>query len=363
MNSRRCSVDSIYGTMYVHLYLSLFFFLRKKTLHILIGVCIMAIYQSRRIKNVNFFLFFLLIGLCLSTIASAETRYVHDTLIVDVRDRMGKSFKVLTTVRTGDAVEVLEDSKHFVKVKTSKGVVGYIAKQYVNSSLPKKTVISNLQGEVRKLTKKIALLQADKDDFSSKTQAITAQNESYKQELSTTNSELDNTVKELERYAEKNQQLSDKIAALDPIVTERDNLQVELKKLHPRVNLLQERYNQALENTKESAELISERDAIQDRLLTVQSDFEFLQEKHQKFIDESQDMVSIIDERDALLSKSKLNTQEIKELTDRTDELEGTQMVYWFLAGAGVLLIGLLIGKASARSKKRGGLSGVFILF
>lgn len=322
----------------------------------------MVIYLSRRLKNVNFFLFFLIIGLCLSTIASAETRYVHDMLIVDVRDRIGKNFKVLTTVKTGDAVEVLEDSKHFVKVKTSKGVVGYIAKQYVNSSLPKKTVISNLQSEVRKLNKDLALVQANKDDYSSKLQAITAQNESYKQELSNTTSELDNTVKELERYAEKNQKLLEKLAALEQVVTERDNLQTELKKLHPRINLLQDRYNQALENTKDAAELISERDAIQDRLLTVQADLEFLQEKHQKFIDESQDMVSIIDERDALLSKSKLNTQEIKELGERIDELEGTQMVYWFLAGAGVLLIGLLIGKASVR-KKRGGLSGVFMLF
>ena len=321
----------------------------------------MAIYQSRRIKNVNFFLFFLIIGLCLSTIATAETRYVHDMLIVDVRDRMGGNFKVLTTVKTGDAVEVLEDSKHFVKVKTNKGIVGYIAKQYVNSSLPKKTVIRNLQGEVRKLTKKNALLQADKDDFSSKTQAITAQNDSYKQELDNTTSELDNTVKELKRYAVTNQKLSDKLAALEQIVTERDNLQAELKKLQPRINLLQERYNQALDSNKDAAELISERDTTQDRLLTVQADLEFLQEKHQKLIDDSQDMVSIIDERDALLSQAKLNTQEIKELGERTDELEGSQMVYWFLAGAGVLLVGLLIGKASVR-KKRGGLSGVFIL-
>jgi SH3 domain protein len=322
----------------------------------------MAIYLSRRIKSVNFFVVFLIIGLCLSTIAIAETRYVHDMLIVDVRDNIGKNFKVLTTVKTGEAVEVLKDSKHFVKVKTRKGIVGFIAKQYVNSSIPKKTVISNLQGDIRKLNKKNALLQVDKDDYSSKLQAITAQSDSYKQELSQTTSELDNTVKELERYAAKNQKLSDKLAALEPVVTERDNLQAELKKLHPRINLLQERYNQALGNNKEASELISERDAVQDRLLAVQADLEFLQEKHQKLIDDSQDMVSIIDERDALLSQAKLNTKEIKELTDRTDELEGSQMVYWFLAGAGVLLIGLLIGKASVR-KKRGGLSGIFILF
>ena len=322
----------------------------------------MAIYLFSRIKIISFFLFFLIIGLCLSTIASADTRYVHDMLIVDVRDTMGKNFKVLTTVRTGDAVEVLEKSKHFVKVRTSKGVVGYIAKQYINSSLPKKIVISNLQGEVRKLNKKIALLQADKDDYGSKLQAIAAQNESYNQKLSNTTAELENTQKQLENYAIKNLELEDKLAVFDQITQEKDEFKAEIKKLEPRISILQERYDQALQNNKEAAELIIERDEVQDRLMEVQADMEFLQEKHQKLIDDSQDLVSIIDERDALLSQAKLNTQEIKELQERNDELEGTQMVYWFLVGAGVLLIGMLIGKASVR-KKRSGLSGMFILF
>lgn len=322
----------------------------------------MAAYLFSRKKTVSFLFFLLAFGLCLSTIAGAETRYVHDVLIVDVRDNEGKQYKVLTTVRTGDALEVLDESKHFVKVKTGKGIVGYVAKQYVDSRLPKQTIISNLQAEVKSLKKKVATFQADKDGYSEKLQAVNAQNESYKQEISSTTSELENTLKELERYAVKNHELSDKLAALEQVTSERDHLQAELKKLQPRINLLQERYDQALENNKEASELILERDALQDRLITVQADLEFLQEKHQQFIEDSADLVSLVNERDTLLSQAKQNDQELKELRKRNSELEGAQMVYWFLAGAAVLLIGMLIGKASVR-KKRSGLSGIFILF
>ncbi|MBW1792299.1 MAG: hypothetical protein JRJ14_08615 [Deltaproteobacteria bacterium] len=139
---------------------------------------------------------------------------------------------------------------------------------------------------------------------------------------------------------------------LDQITQEKDELKAKVKKLEPRISVLQERYDQALLNNKEAAELITERDEVQDRLMAVQADMEFLKEKHQKLIDESQEIVSIINERDTLSSEAQKNEKEMTQLRDRNDELEGTQMVYWFLAGAGVLLIGMLIGKSSARKKR-----------
>ena len=313
-------------------------------------------------KILPFVFIFFLTGFCLCSSVAAETRYIVDVLIVDVRDSMGTKYNKIATVKTGEAVEVLEETKRFVKVRTSKGDVGYISKQYVDSNLPKKVVISNLQSEVKRLKKKVMNLQADKDGFNDKIQAIKAQNESYQQEISGVTSELKRAVNEIESFAVKNQGLNDKLALLGQVAAERDELKADIKKLEPRISILQERYDQALQNNKEAAELIIERDEVQDRLMEVQADMEFLQEKHQKFINDSQDLVSIIDERDALLSQGKLNAQEIKELRERNDELEGTQMVYWFLAGAGVLLVGMLIGKASLR-KKRSGLSGMIILF
>lgn len=297
-------------------------------------------------------LFFFLTGFFLCSNAVAETKYIIDVLVVDVRDSMGAKYNKIATIKTGEAVEVLEEAKRFVKVRTGKGDVGYIAKQYVSSDLPKKRIISNLQSEVKSMKNKVEKLQADKAVYDDKLQASGAQNKSYQQEIAGLTSELENTHKELENLAVQNHTLQEKVDQFGQLTAERDQLRAELKKLEPRINVLQQRYDEALESNKEAAELIAERDSLQDRVMSVEADMEFLQEKHQKLIDDSQDLVSIIDERDALSSQAKLNAQEIQELRERNDELEGTQMVYWFLAGAGVLLIGMMIGKSSVRKKR-----------
>ncbi|NOR11198.1 MAG: TIGR04211 family SH3 domain-containing protein [Desulfovibrionaceae bacterium] len=303
-------------------------------------------------KNLPLIFILFLTVFCFCSTAAAETRYIVDVLIVDVRDSMGSKYNKIATVKTGEAVEVLEETKRFVKVRTRKGDVGYISKQYVDSNLPKKVVIGNLQSEVKRLKKKVMNLQADKDGFNDKIQVIKAQNQSYQQEISGVTIELKRAVKEIESFTVKNQGLNDKLAVLDQITQEKDELKAKIKKLEPRISILQERYDQALLNNKEAAELITERDEVQDQLMAVQADMEFLKEKHQKLIDESQEVVSIINERDTLSSEAQKNAKEMTQLRDRNDELEGTQMVYWFLAGAGVLLIGMLIGKSSARKKR-----------
>ena len=310
----------------------------------------MRLFSLRKIFLLLFV--FCLTGFLFSPIAEADTRYIIDVLIVDVRDNMGSQYKKVANLKTGDAVEVLEETKRFVKVRTNKGVVGYIAKQYVSTDIPKAKVISNLQYEVSSLKKKIKSLQADKDGFNDKIQVLKAQNDSYKQEISGVTDELTRSLKEIENLSVQKAELQEKVDQLGKVVVERDELQATVKKLEPRISVLQQRYDQALENNKEAAELISERDDLQDKLMAVQADMEFLKEKHQKLIDESKDVVAIIAERDSLSDQSQKNETTISQLRERNDELEGTKMVYWFLAGAGVLLIGMLIGRSTARKRR-----------
>jgi SH3 domain protein len=294
----------------------------------------------------------LLIMSCLLTTAAAETRYIRDVLVVDVRDSMESRYNKIATVKTGDAVEILEETKRFVKVKTSKGDVGYIAKQYVSTDIPKAKVINNLKYEMKGLKNKIAKLEADKAADIDKLQASGAQNKSFQQEISGLTEELDNAHKELEKLAMQNHNLQEKVDQIGKLTEERDQLRAEVKKLLPRIDVLQKRYDQALESNKEASEIIAERDALQDKAMALQADMEFLQEKHAKFIKESQDVVTIIDERDALMNEAQKNHKELQQLRERNDKLEGSMMVYWFLAGAGVLLVGLLIGRSTARRKR-----------
>ena len=103
----------------------------------------------RNLLTLLFIAFLSVFFFCSSSFA--ETRYVIDILVVDVRDSMNSQYKKIANVKTGEAVEVLEETSRFVKVKTSKGDVGYIAKQYVSPDIPKAKVIANLQYEIKNL--------------------------------------------------------------------------------------------------------------------------------------------------------------------------------------------------------------------
>jgi len=65
-------------------------------------------------------------------------------------------------------------------------------------------------------------------------------------------------------------------------------------------------------------------------------------------------VVEITDERDRLKKENVKLTSTVRELTEENTDLNRNQSVRWFLAGAGVLLFGWLIGRISR--KKRAGL-------
>ena len=99
-------------------------------------------------------LFFLLL-LTAAGAASAETRYVSDLLVITVRSAKGNNYETLETLITATPVEILEEDKTYVKVRTPKGNEGYILKQYITKELPKATQIKQLQGEITALQNKL----------------------------------------------------------------------------------------------------------------------------------------------------------------------------------------------------------------
>lgn len=60
---------------------------------------------------------------------------------------------------------------------------------------------------------------------------------------------------------------------------------------------------------------------------------------------------SILAERDRLLEENKRLKNEKEELEQDLTSLERKDLLYWFLAGAGVLFLGWLIGKSSRQKR------------
>ena len=82
-----------------------------------------------RVKNL-FLSFFLIIFL--ATPALAETRYIVDQLVVNLRDGKGNQYETIKTLKTGTALEILEEDATYVKVRTISGETGFVIKTTID---------------------------------------------------------------------------------------------------------------------------------------------------------------------------------------------------------------------------------------
>jgi len=74
-------------------------------------------------------------------------------------------------------------------------------------------------------------------------------------------------------------------------------------------------------------------------------------EKYTALQENARNVVAITEERDRLLEARERLTNEVDHLTNENRRLMRTGMIKWFLAGAGVLLVGWFAGKRSRRRR------------
>jgi SH3 domain protein len=100
-------------------------------------------------KTMSMFLFIFVIILA-ATIKSvfADTRYVSDELIISVRNGQNQDDNVLGHIRTGTAVDVLEEKGRYLRIKTENGLEGWVQAQYIIPEKPNARIIEDLRNEL-----------------------------------------------------------------------------------------------------------------------------------------------------------------------------------------------------------------------
>ncbi len=232
-------------------------------------------------KNMPVFLLIFAIILTV-TIKSvfADTRYVSDKLIISVRDGQNQDDNVLGYIRTGTAVDVLEEKGRYLRIKTEDGLEGWVQTQYIISEKPKGRIIEDLRNEINDLNKKIEFSKNEQGSLSDK--------------FLVTKQIYEVRIRELEQELNINQKNTAKAK----------NELIELNK----------KYKKLLSNSENADELI--------RKL----------EKSKKL-------------------DSKLKTEISNLKKDRQNSLKSS-IIQPFLAGAGVFIVGFILG-GLARRKKR----------
>jgi len=173
-----------------------------------------------------------LLLLCLlSAPALAETRYVVDQLVVDLRDGKGSQYTTVTNLKTGTPLEILEEDDSYVKVRTAGGEEGYILKQYVTTQTPSPIIIARLEKERDRLKNELAQLQ----------QAAARQSElknSAETELADLDAELAQSRQALKLLNDKYEELRFQSEHIVQLAEEKELLDAEHSRLSAEVQLL-----------------------------------------------------------------------------------------------------------------------------
>lgn len=209
-----------------------------------------------------------LLATLLAGAATAETRYVSDTLVVTVRSNTTNDYQVLGRILSNAPVTILGEQGNFYRLRTADGIEGYVLQQYITAERPKTLIIEQLQGQIAALEEEGRQLQA--------------------------------------RYTE--------LQEANQGAAETTNLVVQLEETRTELKQVTEQYEKLRENSAD--------------VLTLHENNQLLEEQNQSL------------------------NREVQVLREENSSFHRSNMIQWFLAGAGVFLGGWLIGKIS-RQKNR----------
>lgn len=180
-------------------------------------------------------LLLILLMLALPAVAG-EMRYITDQLVIGLRQEPVDGSSPLEYLKSGMAVEVLEDLGRLVKVKAPSGQVGYVSAQYLVAALthvpagPPDQERDRLRGllaaEQKRATELAAEIEALRSGGGAGSEALRQQ--------------LQHAQQELEAAQRRYQELRDSSGDVTAVVKERDQLQKEAARLTAEVETLRE---------------------------------------------------------------------------------------------------------------------------
>jgi len=258
------------------------------------GILKMMILNKRGCGPIFLFSLFLIVAV--THAAYADTRYVSDQLIVSMREGRSPSDTAVAFLVAGTPVEVLEEDESHLFVRIANGQQGWVRSKFILKQRPKSMVIKELEEKVKGLENQIETMG---------TQAGTTAGDS-----SDVRKIYELKLENLEAVLEKEKQSS---AAA----------RMELKEMKNKNKELQAEVNKLLEQSKNLANQGSDAD-------TLQKEINKLRQTNQKL------------------------NQALAQMGDAGQPSTLSSAVKWFLAGGGVLLIGLFLGRSVPRKNPYG---------
>lgn len=229
---------------------------------------------------------------------AGEKLWVSDELQLTVRSGPTLENKILAIAKTGDWVEVLQDNAEgWVRVRLANGKEGWLLKRYLSADRPAMVRLAEISPQASEMSGK------------------------------------------LEALTKENQQLSQKVANLEAVKTALEGASQKLAAGGDKIT-----------------ELISDNASLKQQLQQSAQQLKQAEERYVGLARDSGDTVNLQKERDQLRETVAQQKAKLDELSIEVESLRSAGSLKWFLAGAGVLLIGWLMGLSLHRRKRRQGL-------
>jgi SH3 domain protein len=175
--------------------------------------------------------------------ARAETRYVTDVLLVNLREAPQPTAPTIRLLPTGEALQVLESRPGFLRVRTGRGEEGWVAEQYAATEVPAAVVAARLQEEISGLRTRLRTLEEDRDraiaelDAARKAQASSAAE--LQQEITAVRGEAQQAAGELRDVRQQYERLLQASRNVAEVTEERDRLRAQTIELRESVGRLE----------------------------------------------------------------------------------------------------------------------------
>ncbi len=181
----------------------------------------------------------LLLILLTPTLVYAEKRYISDTLIVSLRDIPSLRGEVISYLRSGDLLEVIEENEDgFIRIRSPKGDEGWIQKKYTIDEKPKDLIIAGLESNVLSLKKRLDSSGTSNESLKMSVKDLQGQLKDKYNDINTLKqqiAELEQSVKKAEfKYTD----LKEKAKGVEEIYAERDSLKERAQSLDQEVKML-----------------------------------------------------------------------------------------------------------------------------
>ncbi len=121
-------------------------------------------------------------GLILAPLAHAETGWVDDQVRLNLRTGPGNQYRILTSVETGDSVEILSRGDGWIQVRAD-GKSGWVPDGFLRPDPPAVVKLARIEGEDVELRARAKQLAEDTEKLRSENQQLAKQESEQRSEL------------------------------------------------------------------------------------------------------------------------------------------------------------------------------------